>query len=154
MMFRISIVVVALTFVPGLANAAGPLTPPLPPGGLGSVNPNTQVIDPSTGRPTPPFTNKPNPLNNPYPVDPWFWQQPEVLQRVWIPDQQIAIEVYVPAPGSLSGSFQSQVVTLPGYLVTETTTGLFTEGHWTIVAQTRGVNRWQWVPPVFTPKPR
>ncbi|MBI4590403.1 MAG: hypothetical protein HY725_16360 [Candidatus Rokubacteria bacterium] len=71
---------------------------------------------------------------------------------IQVPRQQVVVPVYVPAPGSFSGEYQQQVVELPGYVVTETTTGYFYPERWSLEQVTYGVYQWRVKPSVFTLK--
>ena len=73
-----------------------------------------------------------------------------VIGRIEVPPQRLLIEVYVPAPGSFSGDSQPQVVEIPGYVVTETTTGYLYPTRTVLEQPTPGVYQWRVLPPFFT----
>ena len=98
-----------------------------------------------------------NPNNFPYPTMPWSGAtRPEVRGQVIghleVPPQQVTVAV--PAPGPLSGPFQlvPQVVTIPGYYITETTTGYVYPERWMLDQLNVGVYQWRLLPAEFRNK--
>ena len=99
-------------------------------------------------------------MSNPiYPIMPWYGVGSptpaafgSVIGYIEIPPQQIVAEVYVPAPGSFSGGFELQVFEIPGYVITETTTGYIHPPRPGLRQVTRGVLNWVTEPPGFQPK--
>src|SRR6266404_6412800 len=113
----------------GVAPPPGTAPPPLP-------NPF-----PSYGTPiTPPSNTLRTPANNPYPVLPWGDGQIGAAGvygaavRTWeVPEQSYVLDLMVPQPGSLPATWESVPVTVPGYVVVETTRGYGYPGRWTVV---------------------
>jgi hypothetical protein len=116
---------------------------------------------PPSGGNTPPtqsnITNLPNDF--PSPAHPWYGPfDPKrgnygaVVRQLEVPARQVVIQVYVPRPGSLPGEFQRQVAEIPGYVVTETTTGYLYPERWSLQQQTAGVYQWVRLPPAFQRK--
>jgi len=96
---------------------------------------------------------------NPYPAMPWsgitnpkMGTQGSVIRQIEVPPQQVVVPVYVPAPGSLPGEYQQQVVEIPGYVITETTTGYIYPERVSLQEVTPGVYQWVRVPQQFQPK--
>jgi len=75
-----------------------------------------------------------------------------VVRYIEVPPQQIIVNVYVPGPGSFSGSFEPQLFEIPGYTVAETTTGYIYPARVGLREITRGVFNWVTEPPGFQPK--
>ena len=85
--------------------------------------PNPGALPPGTNPLTAiPFGDSPNPFNN----SAWA----PVLRVVAIPPLTTVIPMQAAQPGSLPPTIEAQQVTLPGYLVTEMTTGYLVHGHW------------------------
>jgi len=132
-----------------------PINSPSPPGATPSPNPY-----PSYGTPiTPPSNTLRTPSNNPYPVLPWGDGQIGASTaygspvRTWeVPERSYVLDMMVPQPGSLPATWESVPVTVPGYVVVETTRGYGYPGRWTVVQVAVGGYQWQWVPPAFYPK--
>ena len=140
------------------------------PGGLGQPgNPLPPVGNPNI----PPSLILRTPNNNPYPALPWGDGQAGVsgcrrspssspgcifivygtAVRTWeIPEQSLMLDVMVPQPGSLPATWESVPVTVPGYVVLETTQGYGYPGRWAVVQVAVGGYQWQWVPPAFYAK--
>lgn len=114
-------------------------------------------------------------LSQPHPTMPWFGpafpgranygvvpDRPPLAQDVAfygtvigymeVPPQPVEIQVYVPGPGSVPGEFQLQIVEIPGYVITETTTGYLYPERWGIEQPTAGVYQWRLLPKFFTRK--
>lgn len=90
-----------------------------------------------------PWSGVPNPNNVAY---------GKVIRYIAVPPQQVQIQVYVPGPGSFSGGFEQQVVEIPGYVVTETTTGFIYPEHLTLRQISPGAWEWVRLPQTFQPK--
>lgn len=104
----------------------------------------------------PPFTDR---LRCPHPVEPWFGLpypgRPDygnVVRYIEVPPQQVVVPLYIPGPGSFPGEFEQQVVEIPGYFVTETTTGYVYPQRWSLEQVGPGVYYWRVLPPLFTAK--
>ena len=96
---------------------------------------------------------------NPYPTMPWsgitnpnMGIDGKAIRYIQVPPQQVVVPVYVPGPGSLSGEYQQQVVEIPGYVVTETTTGYLYPQRLSLEQVTYGVYQWRVLAPLFTRK--
>ncbi len=143
-MMRNALAVTGLALVLLLA-VTGPAQAPPPPSG-GNTPPSQSNI-----------TNVPNDF--PTPVQPWYGLpapnraiQGSVIRQIEVPPQQVVVPVYVPAPGSLPGEYQQQVVEIPGYVITETTTGYIYPERVSLQEVTPGVYQWVRVPQQFQPK--
>jgi len=135
-----------------------------PPGGVapppGTTPPPLPNPYPSSGTPiTPPSNTLRTPSNNPYPVLPWGDGQLGAAGvygtpvRTWeVPESSFVLDLMVPQPGSLPATWESVPVTVPGYVVVETTRGYGYPGRWAVVQVAVGGYQWQWVPPAFYPK--
>jgi len=66
--------------------------------------------------------------------------------------QQMIIEVPVDVPAGVPPETQQQLVEIPGYVITETTTGYVIPERWTLVQTGLGVYQWQRVPGEFRRK--
>ena len=129
-----------------------------------------------------PTPNKPVPdphlYNNPFPTQPWSrwnpprpqpWFQPgverpwfqtgverhdygTVVQYITVPSQPLSLSLYAPVPEGVPPRTEQRVVEIPGYYVTETTTGYYFPGRWTLQQLNVGVYRWLWLPAEFRPK--
>ena len=98
-----------------------------------------------------------SPNNFPYPMMPWSGAtRPEVYGQVVgyreVSPQQVTVEP--PATGAETALFrlQPQVVTIPGYVVTETTNGYLYPERWTVVQLNVGVYQWRLLPPQYVRK--
>lgn len=101
----------------------------------------------------------PGPTSPPHPSMPWSGPRAPgsagsgtVVRYIEVPPQQTAVPVYVPGPGSFPGEYQDQVVEVPGYVITETTTGYLYPERLTLQQVTPGVYQWVTVPQQFQPK--
>src|SRR5262245_62057951 len=128
-------VLLGLTFaLPGVALGQGQGLPP-------SSNP--QPLVPNTAN-----------FNLPHPVMPWAgllsvyptYDAGQVVGYIPVPPQPVTIEVLVPTPESLPTRMEQQVVEIPGYVVTETTTGYFVPDRWTLAHLNVGVYQWRRLP--------
>ena len=124
-----------------------------------SAQPNP--VPPNPGSNTPPtqgnVTGFPNTF--PHPINPWTGVtnpnrgfQGSVIGYIQVPPQQVVVNVYVPGPGSLSGGFEPQLFEIPGYVVTETTTGYVYPARVGLREVTPGVFNWVTDPPGFQPR--
>ena len=97
--------------------------------------------------------------NTIYPIMPWYGvatpnrlNYGTVVGYIEVPPQQVVVDVYVPGPGSFSGGLEPQTVEIPGYVVTETTTGYIYPARVGLRQVTPGVLNWVTEPPGFQPK--
>jgi hypothetical protein len=156
------ILVVAL----GLVLAVGLLTPAAAQTtGLSTPNPQTPVF---VFRPTPtgpfavvppgfpfsresiPFTDEPHALNNPHPMLPNAGLGYAVRQ-VWMPPQPVAMQVYVPTPEGVPARYQTMFAQVPGFYVTETSTGVWLPERWVLDQVNVGIYEWRVAPMQFVP---
>ena len=113
------------------------------------------VTNPTTPTSNPPFGTLPNPLNNPFPTQPW--SQPggmmgTVVREVNVPPQTIAVPMEVPQPGSLPNRIETVTVTIPGYRIVETSMGYWVDSRHTLVQGSNGAYYWQGVTGGFISK--
>lgn len=101
--------------------------------------------------------NKPNDF--PIPTEPSFGlPNPnrgvygKVVRYLRVPPRQVILSVYVPGPGSVPGQYQQQVVEIPGYVVTETTTGYLYPVRLSLQQVAVGMYRWVRAPQQFRRK--
>ncbi len=120
--------VVVLTVAPGLAFAQGPPTPTSPP------------------HPSMPWSGLP------YSGGAGGTGYGNVIRYIQVPPQQVEIEVAAPAAEGKSEETQKQVVEIPGYVVTETTTGFIYPQRVTLQQTGPGVYQWVTLPQQFQPK--
>jgi len=95
-------------------------------------------------------------INNPHPTMPWTGityprrvNYGKVLRYFWVPPRRVAVDVTtsaVPTEG------ERRVVEIPGYYITETTTGLYYPARWTLIQRSVGRYWWQPLPPMFIRK--
>lgn len=94
--------------------------------------------------------------NNPHPGMPWSPTMQSAYGRVvrYIPvaPQRVALDVALSTPGGVPPQTQRQVVEIPGYYVTETTTGYYYPERWTIDQLNAGVYQWRKLSPEFRRK--
>jgi hypothetical protein len=111
-----------------------------------------QVVPPGTSgsRETNPFTDEPHSLNNAHPMQPNAGLG-YAVRRVWIPPQPVAMQVYVPAPAGIPGRYHTMFARVPGFYVTETTTGVWLPERWVVDQVNVGVYRWRIAPMQFVP---
>jgi hypothetical protein len=134
-------------------------------GTLGTTNPTGPVfiVRPSpTGpfivvppgfpfsRETIPFRDEPHSLNNPHPMLPNAGLGYAVRQ-VWMPPRPVVMQVYVPMPEGIPGKYQTMYAEVPGFYVTETTTGVVLPERWVLDQVTGGVYQWRRAPEQFVP---
>ena len=101
----------------------------------------------------------PSPTSPPHPSMPWSGPSApgragygNVIRYIQIPPQQVEIEVAAPGAGGTSGETQKQVVEIPGYVVTETTTGFLYPERISLQQTSPGVYQWVTLPQQFQPK--
>jgi hypothetical protein len=95
-----------------------------------------------------------NPNNFPHPVQPWnSLTRPEAkgptLAYITVPAQQVTIVVPEPAVNGEPVRWREQVVTVPGYVVTQTTLGYEYPERWTLEQTSPGVYQWRVLPAEF-----
>ncbi len=99
-----------------------------------------------------------NPSNFPYPTMPWNpTTRPELhgqaVGYIEVPPQQVVVEVPVAGQAETAPfELAPQVVTIPGYWVTETTTGYLYPQRWGLDQLNVGVYQWRLLPPEFRQK--
>jgi hypothetical protein len=167
---QITIVLMLGLLVGGVSQAAaqtiGQVGPSAALGQLGTVNPSNPVfifrpnptgpfvVVPSGfpfSRETVPFGDEPHRLNNAHPMLPNAGLGYAVSQ-VWVPAQPIAMQVYVPAPNGVPATYQTQFAQIPGFYVTETTTGYLYPERWVMDQLSVGVYQWRKAPAQFVPR--
>jgi len=111
------------------------------------------VVPPGTpfSRETNPFSDEPNRMNNAHPMMPAAGLGYAVRQY-WVPPTPVAMQVYVPAPTGIPATYQTQVAQVPGFFVTETTTGYVYPERWVIDQLNVGVYQWRKLPVQFVPR--
>ena len=129
------------------------------PGGNTAPPPSGRLVPPTAGA----ILTRPNDF--PHPVQPWNYYKQEWWQKRLqgagqavgyheVPPQ--AVTVLVPGPGpavdSLPLDYQEQTVVIPGYDITETTTGYVYPEHWTLEEPGAGVYQWRLLPAEFRRK--
>jgi len=136
---------------------------------VGVVNPNVPVTvtapppagsppgTPATTRPSLPFTNEPNQLNNPHPMllnagvsETGGWGVP--IRRIYVPAQTVPIVVYDRYMEAGGEPWTTQYTEVPGYVVVETTLGYLYPERWALYSPAKGVYQWARVPSAFQPK--
>jgi hypothetical protein len=92
----------------------------------------------------------------PHPSMPWNqYSRPDYgqsIRYIEVPAQQVIIELPVNVPAGVPPETQQQIVEIPGYVITETTTGYVIPEHWTLVQTGLGVYQWQRAPGEFRRK--
>jgi hypothetical protein len=108
----------------------------------------------------PEFATAQAPTNTspPHPTMPWSgpWAPGSagygtVVRYVQVPPQPVEIDVSAPEAGG-SGEMQKQVVEIPGYVITETTTGFIYPQRVTLQQTGPGVYQWVTLPQQFQSK--
>jgi len=136
---RVAVLLLLVFGAPGVALAQG--------GGL-TINPNPP---PPSGRNTPPSI--PAILGIPHdfshPVESWYGvpdpkrvNYGRAIQQIEVPPRQLILNVYMPGPGSFSGGFEPRLFEIPGYVVTETSTGYIYPARVGLREVTPGVFNW------------
>jgi len=119
------------------------------------INPANQFVVTPPGFPfsreTIPFGDEPHRLNNAHPMTPNAGLGYAVRQ-VWMPAQPVAMQVYVPAPSGVPATYETQYVQVPGFYVTETTTGYLYPERWVMDQLNVGVYQWRKAPAQFVPR--
>jgi hypothetical protein len=97
-----------------------------------------------------------SPTSPPHPTNPWNIYsgtgQGQVIRYIPVPPQPVTIEVPVDVPAGVPPQTQQQTLEIPGYTVTETTTGYFYPERWTLQQTGAGVYTWQKLPQEFRRK--
>jgi hypothetical protein len=92
----------------------------------------------------------------PHPSMPWNqYSRPDYgqpIRYIEVPVQQMIIEVPVDVPAGVPPETQQQLVEIPSYVITETTTGYVIPERWTLVQTGLGVYQWQRMPGEFRRK--
>lgn len=90
------------------------------------------------------------PRDFPIPMHPWYGVMDprrvnygKVIRYIQVRPRRVAVTGYVPAPGSLPGQYRQQVARIPGYIITETTTGYIYPQRWTVQQVNAGVYQWR-----------
>ncbi len=93
--------------------------------------------------------------NNPHPAMPWATPlnaYGQAIQYITVPPQQVVIQLRVPLPDGVPSQTDEQTVEIPGYYVTETTTGYWYPERWTLRQLNIGVYQWVLLPAGFSRK--
>ncbi len=138
------------------AQTGGTTPPGLPPP---PVLPPSLVV-PAPGSPTWPWWHSwnpyhpdyPHPTTNPFRIGADAIKYGQVVGYIEVAPRQVVVNVYVAGPGSFSGGFEPQLFEIPGYVVTETTTGYLYPARAGLQEITLGVFNWVTEPPGFQPK--
>jgi hypothetical protein len=95
-----------------------------------------------------------SPTAPPHPNMPWNYYNAEgqVIRYIQMPPQQVTVNVPVDVPAGVPPQTQPQVVEIPGYVVTETTTGYIYPERWTLQQSPTGALQWVRVPGEFRRK--
>lgn len=99
-------------------------------------------------------------LRNPHPAMPWARNNPNaggfdygaIVRYIPVPPQPVQIEVRVPLPDGVPPRTETQVQEIPGYFITETTTGFYYPERWTLQQLNVGVYQWVKLPWEFRRK--
>ncbi len=100
-------------------------------------------------------------IRNPHPTMPWSgfsnpnmggFDYGQAIRYIPVPPQLVEIDVPLPQPEGVPPRTQKQVQQIPGYYVTETTTGFFYPEHWTLQQVNVGAYQWVRIPATFQPK--
>lgn len=97
-----------------------------------------------------PFTDEPHFLNNAHPMLPNAGLGYAVRQ-VWMPPQPVTMQVYVPTPEGVPTKYQTMFAEVPGFYVTETTTGVWLPERWVLDQVNVGIYQWRRAPLQFVP---
>jgi hypothetical protein len=139
--------------------SSGTMGTPNPQGPVSIIRPSPTgpflVVPPGFpfSRQTIPFGDEPHQLNNPHPMLPNAGLGYAVRQ-VWMPPRPVVMQVYVPMPEGIPGKYQTMYAEVPGFYVTETTTGVVLPERWVLDQVTGGVYQWRRAPEQFVPSGR
>jgi len=104
------------------------------------------------GNPANPADN----LNNPHPAMPWAFPNQvdygQVIRYIEVPAQQVVLTLPVSVPDGVPARAEQQMQTIPGYYVTETTTGYWYPERWMLRQLNVGVYQWAKLPAEFRRK--
>ena len=130
---RLAFVAAVLSLLPSLALAQAPS------GGNVSPTPGNIIS---------------NPNNFPHPVQPWNGlTRPEAkgptLAYITVPPQQVTIVVPEPPVNGEPARWRELVVTVPAYVITQTTLGYEYPERWTLEQTSPGVYQWRVLPAEF-----
>ncbi|MBI2160564.1 MAG: hypothetical protein HYU25_09350 [Candidatus Rokubacteria bacterium] len=110
---------------------------------------------PALGGPPGAPNNPGNFSQNPHPAMPWATNSTsrvdygQVVRYIPVPPQPVSLTVNVPVPDGVPPKTEQQTVQIPGYYVTETTTGFYYPERWTLQQTGAGVYQWVKLPPEF-----
>jgi hypothetical protein len=95
-----------------------------------------------------------NPNNFPHPTQPWNGlTRPEVkgptVAYITVPPQPVTVVLPEAGADGDSVRWREQVVTVPGYVVTQTTLGYDYPERWTLEQPSVGVYQWRLLPAEF-----
>ena len=92
-------------------------------------------------------------INNPHPAMPWApgrrVDYGQAIRYIEVPAQYLVIMVPVRLPDGVPPRSEPQVQTIPGYYITETTTGYWYPERWTIQQLNIGGFQWARLPQEF-----
>jgi hypothetical protein len=154
----IGLVLAVAALSPAAAQQVNPpgLSSPNPQGPVFVIRPNRGgpfvVVPPGTrgSRESIPFGDEPHALNNPHPMLPNAGLGYAVRQ-VWMPAQPVTMQVYVPTPEGVPTRYQTMFAEVPGFYVTETTTGVWLPERWVLDQVNLGIYQWRRAPMQFVP---
>lgn len=96
---------------------------------------------------------------NPHPAMPWAGpynsgatDYGQVVRYIPVPPEPVEVVLYVPVPDGVPPRTETQVQEIPGYYITETTTGFYYPERWTLQQLNAGVYQWVKLPPEFRRK--
>ncbi len=92
-----------------------------------------------------------------YPTEPWNpttrpVTRGQVIRYIAVPPQDVIVAVAAPSAETAPFELQDTVVTIPGYYITETTTGYVYPVRWTLDQLNVGVYQWRLLPAEFRQK--
>jgi len=104
-----------------------------------------------------------NPANfsaNPHPGMTWAYYNPnlhgfeagQIVRYIEVPAQQVVLTLPVSVPDGVPARAEQQMQTIPGYYVTETTTGYWYPERWMLRQLNVGVYQWAKLPAEFRRK--
>jgi hypothetical protein len=95
-------------------------------------------------------------INNPHPALPWApgrrIDYGEAIRYIEVPAQYVVVMVPVRLPDGVPPRSEPQVQTIPGYYITETSTGYWYPERWTIQPLNIGGYQWARLPQEFRRK--